>query len=224
MITFKIPSDNMKVEQFNVVELTYVLTVDGQVVDKSQDKPLDFIQGTGCLLPKFEENIEGLEPGSKFAFTLTPEEGYGVFDPERVIPLPKDAFIIDGTLREDLMVIGNTIPLMNSAGGVVPGKVIAVEGDIVKIDINHPMVDKTLNFEGEIVSVRKATEKELSEGLHGEFVHHSCDCCGHDHCHEGGCHGDHGECGHGHCHEDGCHGDHEEGCGCGGHEGCHHGE
>jgi len=84
------------------------------------------------------------------------------------------------------------------------------------MDLNHPMAGKTLNFSGEIVSVREATEKELFEGLHGEFVqHHECNC--HGGCHEGGCEGGchegecdgecdgshkhEGECGHGKCHK-----------------------
>ena len=62
----------MKIENNKVVELTYELTVDGKVVDKAETKPLDYIHGTHMLLPKFETEIEGLEPGSEFAFTLTP--------------------------------------------------------------------------------------------------------------------------------------------------------
>lgn len=200
----------MEIEQNSVVELTYELEVDGQVVDHCvKERPLTFIQGGGYLLPAFEANIEGLEPGQPFAFTLTPEQGYGVSDPDRIIDLPKEAFIIDGQMREDLMVVGNMIPLVSANGGVVHGRIIAVEEVTVKIDINHPMADKTLNFRGEIVSVRQATEKELEEGLYGEKLQHSCHGCSHCH-HEDGeeC----GGCGEGGCGEGGCH---ESGEGCG---------
>jgi FKBP-type peptidyl-prolyl cis-trans isomerase SlyD len=95
--------------------------------------------------------------------------------------------------------------MMNSMGGVIPGVVLEVSADSVKMDLNHQMAGKTLHFTGEIVSVREATEKELTEGLHGEYVH-SCGGCG-------GCHGHDGEC-EGGCHGEGsCEGD----CGCG----CH---
>ena len=205
----------MKITTNSVVELTYELEVDGQIVDRCPvERPLDDIHGTGSLLPKFEENLEGLEPGDNFKFTLSPDEGYGRRVPHRVIELTKEAFMVNGDMREDLMKPGTTVPLLNHAGQVVPGLVVSVNETTVTIDVNSPMADKTLNFSGSILSVREATEKELTEGLHGEYLHSNCGC--------GGCGGHHGEghgcsgCGEGGCGEGGCG---EGGCGsdCGGH-------
>ena len=204
----------MKITQNAVVEFSYEIEVDGQVVDHTtKEKPLDYIHGTGSLLPKLEAHIEGMEAGDKFEITLAPADGYGEVDPQRIIDLPKAAFEVNGEVREDLLVPGNTIPMMNSMGGVIPGVVLEVTADSVKMDLNHQMAGKTLHFTGEIVSVREATEKELTDGLHGEYVH-SCGCGGGG-CHGGGCHG--GECGghEGEC--GGCGSDHEGECGCG----CH---
>ena len=194
----------MKIGQNKVVELVYELEVDGQVVDKTvKERPLDYIHGTGSLLPKLEEHIEGMQAGDTFDVTLSPADGYGEVDPSRIIDLPKGAFEVNGEIREDLLVPGNTIPMMNSMGGVIPGVVLEVTEDTVKMDLNHRMAGKTLHFTGEVVSVREATEKELTEGLHGEYVH-SCGC--------GGCggHGGCGDCEGGNCSE----GEGECGCGC----------
>ena len=193
----------MKITQNAVVEFSYDLEVDGQIVDRTtNEKPLDYIHGTGSLLPKLEAHIEGMEPGDKFDVTLSPADGYGKVDPSRIIDLPKSAFEVNGEVREDLLVPGNTIPMMNSMGGVIPGVVIEVTEDSVKMDLNHQMAGKTLHFTGEILTVREATEKELTEGLHGEFVH-SCGCGG-CHGHDGGCGGN---CGDGDCNcEGGCEG------------------
>ena len=55
--------------------------VDGEVKDStSSENPLEFIFGLGYLLPEFEKNIKDLEPRGKFEFTLSPENGYGVYD------------------------------------------------------------------------------------------------------------------------------------------------
>lgn len=215
----------MKIENKKVVELTYELTVDGKVVDRTTEMtgPLDYIHGEHMLLPKFEAELEGLEPESEFAFTLTPEEGYGEYDPKHKFEIPKQSFEIDGKIREDLMQVGKIIPMLNSSRMVVQGLIAAVNDDTVTMDFNHPMAGKTLNFKGKVVSVRDATEKELTEGLHGEFVPKEGGCHGGCGCHHED--GDH-ECCHGEGHEGGCcHGDGHEGeCHCHGegHEGeCH---
>ena len=203
----------MKIENNKVVEFAYELEVEGAVVDRTtEEKPLDYIHGTGSLLPKLEKHIEGLEPGAEFDITLSPADAYGESNPDLIIELPKSAFEVNGEVREDLLVPGNTIPMLNSRGGVIPGVVLEVTSETVTMDLNHQMAGKTLHFTGKVLTVREATEKELTEGLHGEYVH-TCGC-------GGGCHG-HGEegcggCG-GHDHEGGCEGGHcghEGGCGC----------
>ena len=125
----------MKIEANKVVEFSYELEVDGQVVDRTtKERPLDYIHGTGSLLPKLEAHIEGMEPGATFDVTLSPADGYGEVDPSRIIDLPKAAFEVNGEVREDLLVPGNTIPMMNSMGGVIPGVVLEVSEDSVKMD------------------------------------------------------------------------------------------
>lgn len=201
----------MKITNNKVVELIYELEVDGQIVDKTTvERPLDYIHGTGSLLPKFEQNVAGLEKGGKFSFTLTPAEGYGEIDPERIIDLPIEIFQVEGEAASQYLQVGAMVPLVNGQGQMVPGKVLEVAETTIKVDLNSPMAGKTLNFSGEIISVREATEKELTEGLHGEYLHSNCG----GGCGSCGCGGDHGNCGGG-CSGEGH--DHGDGCGCG----CH---
>lgn len=171
----------MEINDNKVVSLVYELIVDGQVADKcSKENPLEFIFGQGYLLPKFEENIKGLKVGDQFKFTLSAEEGYGVREPQAIVDLPKNIFEIDGKIQDGLLEIGNTIPMMNANGQVMQGVVVSVAENSVKMDFNHPMADKVLNFSGEITGVREATEKELCEGLHGERkskCNGSCEGC-----------------------------------------------
>ena len=206
----------MKVEKNKVVAVSYQLEVEGKIADKSAPgNPLEYIHGSGMLLPKFEGALEGKEPGDGFDFVLSPEDGYGTYDPRYLVELPKTAFAIDGQVREDLLVVGRTIPMLNQAGQVVQGTVNKITDNTVTMDFNHPMAGKTLHFTGKVESVRSATDKELTEGLHGEYLPQEEGCGG---CHGGGCHG-------GDCHKDGdgeCCGKGKgegEGCGCG-KEGC----
>jgi len=175
----------MTISDNKVVALIYTLVVDGQVADKTtEERPLEFIFGTGMLLPKFEEYLLDKKPGDDFKFTLSPAEGYGEYDEQAVIELPKKVFEVEGKVREDLLVVGNMIQMMNNAGGIVPGVVKEVKAESVIMDFNSQMAGKTLNFTGKILTVREATAKEIEEGLHGEKKHScggSCSSCG------GGC-------------------------------------
>ena len=173
----------MTVQDEKVVSLTYTLQVDGEVKDQAtEENPLAFIYGLGYLLPKFEEYLKDKTVGDTFEFTLSPEEGYGVYDKEAVVELPKHIFEIDGKIQEHLLFPGNVIPMMNQAGGVIPGKVLEVSETHVKMDFNHDLAGKDLHFTGKVVGIRDATEKELTEGLHGERAcTHDCSSC------SGGC-------------------------------------
>lgn len=176
----------MKAEKNKVVAVSYELEVEGKIADKAgAEKPLEYIHGTGMLLPLFEAAVEGKEPGEAFDFTLSPEDGYGEYQAEYVIDIPKEAFSVDGAVREDLLVVGNVIPMLNNMGQVMQGTVKGVSASAVTMDFNHPMAGRTLHFTGKVEAVREASEKELTEGLHGEYLPQ--EGCGH--CHGEGCEG-----------------------------------
>lgn len=165
----------MKIEENKFVTLSYTLTVDGNVADAATaENPLGFVFGAGYLLPEFEKNIAGLQPGAKFEFTLTAENGYGQPNPDMVIELPRNTFEVNGEVEEGLLTVGNQIPMMTNDGMRLLGVVTEVDGDKVKMDFNHPMAGKTLNFSGEIIDVREATEADYPQAQGGC----SCGCSG----------------------------------------------
>ena len=166
----------MKIGEKKFVTLSYTLTVDGSVADSATaENPLGFVFGAGYLLPEFEKNIDGLSAGEKFEFTLTPENGYGLPNPDMVIELPRSTFEVDGQVEEGLLTVGNQIPMMTNDGMRLIGVVASVDGDKVKMDFNHPMAGKTLNFAGEIVGVREATDEDYPHAHNGGC---SCGCSG----------------------------------------------
>ncbi|MDQ6478205.1 FKBP-type peptidyl-prolyl cis-trans isomerase [Dyadobacter sp. LHD-138] len=169
----------MKVEKNNVVALIYSLRIpdnDGEmdiVEVVTEEEPMYFIQGISGLPEGFEEKIEGLAAGDTFDFVVAPEEGYGEFDPEAIVELPKAVFQMEGVDQEELLEIGNIVPMTNEDGERMHGQVVEVKEDIVVMNFNHPLAGKEMHFEGSILSIRAATDEEISHGhVHGEGGHH----------------------------------------------------
>ena len=177
----------MKIEKNKAVSLAYKLEVEGAIADQAgKDQPLEYVHGRGMLLPRFEQEVEGKEPGETFEFTLSPEEGYGEYKMEYKFDIPKEAFMSDGVLQEQFLQVGAIVPMLDGQGNVVRGTVAAVGADKVTMDFNHPMAGKTLHFTGEVVDVREAPAECQCHKHEGE--EHEC-------CHgEGECHKDGKEC------------------------------
>lgn len=164
----------MKIDKNTVVTVTYTLKVDGELVEQTnKENPLTFLAGVGMMIPGFENQLVGKEPGDQYDITVQPEEGYGETDPEAIVDLPKDIFKVDGQIQEDMLVVGNIIPLQDQNGHPLQGVVLEVGDDTVKMDLNHRLSGKTLHFTGEVLEVRPATEDEISHGhVHGPGGHH----------------------------------------------------
>jgi FKBP-type peptidyl-prolyl cis-trans isomerase SlyD len=167
----------MKVGKNKVITMTYILSkddVNGELVQEvAKDKPFVVLFGAGSLLPKFEENLEGLSIGDTFGFSLSSAEGYGEKTPEAIVDLDKQIFEFEGEIDEEFLKVGANIPMQNEEGHPLTGLVLEIGEDFVKMDFNHPLAGQTLYFTGEIVDVRKASEEELDHGhVHGHGGHH----------------------------------------------------
>lgn len=199
----------MEKPQNKYIAVTYKLyTVENNenelIEETAAGRPFQFISGFGITLEAFEKQIEGLDKGADFDFTLTKEEAYGDYEPARVLDLEREMFCINGHFDHEHIFKDAIVPLQNEDGNHFYGRVLEVGTDKVKMDLNHPLAGKTLNFKGHVEENREATTDEIQgmiNRLSGEGCGCGCDDCG------GGC-GDEGCGGHDH------HGGH---CGCG----CH---
>ncbi len=153
---------------------------DGQVLDSSEGQaPLAFIQGGGQIIPGLEKRMAGLKVGDSRTFVIPASEAYGERNEEWVITakrseLPGQAKVGDrfrGGEEDDAPVFA----------------ILAIKGDDVTLDANHPLAGVELHFDIKITESRPATAEEIEHGhVHdGHSGHHH----GHDHGHEHGHHG-----------------------------------
>lgn len=170
----------MQIDNHTVVAISYHLKLQDEqgdfevveVVDK--EDPMYFIWGLSGLPEQFENNLLGLSVGDTFNFRIPPDKGYGEIDPEAIVDLPRSLFEGEGVNTEELLVLGNSIPMTNEEGDRLQGIVVDLGKDTVTLNFNHPLAGREMDFSGEILSVREATQAELDHGhVHGEggFYH-----------------------------------------------------
>jgi len=156
-----------------VVLLHYTLKNDeGKVLDSSEGgDPLPYLHGASNIVPGLENALKGRSMGDKLDVTVSPEEGYGNRDPERVVQVPRDSFPAEATVE-----VGEQFVMDSGQGHPIPVWVTDVVDDEVTLDANHPLAGQALNFSIEIAGIRPATSEETTHGhphgLTGDEAHH----------------------------------------------------
>jgi FKBP-type peptidyl-prolyl cis-trans isomerase SlyD len=147
-----------------VVNLAYILEVDGQVVAQTEaDDALEYLHGAQNIVPGLEAALAGKKVGDKMSVTLAPEDAYGEYDPDDVDELPRE----DLAHMTDLET-GMAIEVEDEEGDVYVAFVREITPETVTIDFNPPLAGKTLTYHVEVLSVREATEEEITHGhVHG---------------------------------------------------------
>src|SRR5690606_28952807 len=117
-------------------------------------KTLEFIQGTGPMLPALERILEGLQAGDKREGVLKAAEAFGSPDVQAKMPLnkmkrselPKDAKLAD----VERHVAASADP---SRMNVIL-EIAKVDGDDIDVKLIHPLADKDIKYSIEVVQVR----------------------------------------------------------------------
>jgi FKBP-type peptidyl-prolyl cis-trans isomerase SlyD len=160
----------VKISENKVVSIDYTLKNDaGEVLDTSEgEEPLEYLHGHGQIVPGLEKALAGKGHGDKVKVKVSPEEGYGERDPERIIRVPRSQ-LPQGLTPE----VGMSLAAQGDDGELIPLRVAEVQNDAVLLDANHPLAGEALHFEVEIKSIREATSEELEHGhAHGPDGHH----------------------------------------------------
>lgn len=180
----------MSIQNNKMVSVTYDLYVGGEneepelMEQATAQNPLTFCFGIGMMLAEFEKNLHGLKVSDTFDFKIDSKDAYGEYDDENLVDLPREIFEVDGKLDENMVFVGNVVPLMDSDGTRINAQVVEISDKTIKVDFNHPLAGETLHFKGSVLEVRDATEQELASFM-GGGCSGGCSGCG------GGCGDDH---------------------------------
>ena len=160
----------MIIEKDKVVSIAYELKdSEGETIDSSEgSEPLVYLHGNGNLIPGLERELDGKKVGDKINCVVEAKDAYGEYDENLVFSVKKTNFAEPDKIEEGMQFEAQ------GEGGSRVVTVVAVKGDEVTVDANHPLAGEDLHFNVSIVEVREATAEELSHGhVHGD---HDCGC------------------------------------------------
>jgi len=137
--------DDDVVDDGDRISVHYTGTLDdGSEFDSSLGRePLEFVVGSGQVIPGFDDAVLGLEIGDTTTVRIEAEQAYGQPDPEAIVEVPIE------DVPEKFRVKGMEVMVGNG----LPATVIEVTAETVTIDANHPLAGEALTFEIEIVDI-----------------------------------------------------------------------
>ncbi len=146
------PNTNEKaINVASEVVMHFTLTLkDGTVADGSlEDEPLNFKMGDGTLIEGLEMVLYGLKSGDKQTLEIEPRDAFGFPDEDNIHEMPRNEFAEELKIEE-----GTIIGFSTPSDDEIPGTIIDIKDDIVKVDFNHPLAGHTIQFFVEILDVK----------------------------------------------------------------------
>jgi len=154
----------MKEGDFVKIDYVGKIVENGEIFDLTDEKlakekgvfnpnvkygPISIIIGANFVLRGLENAILGMKEGEKKKITLKPEDAFGERSPKLLKMMPTSDF-------KDKNI--NPYPGMPINLGEVRGRIASVSGGRVKVDFNHPLAGKTLEYDVEVKEL--ITEKK----------------------------------------------------------------
>ena len=153
------------------ISVSYKLYTNGSdekpelIEETVEGEPFIFVSALGMTLDAFEAQIVPWNVGEKFNFTLDPNDAYGEYEASGKQSLPRKVFEINGKLDSRFIYEGAVVPLASPDGARFNGTIVEIGEESITVDLNHPLAGKSLNFVGEVLESREATNEEVRDAL-----------------------------------------------------------
>ena len=137
----------------DTVRIHYTGTLDdGTVFDSSEGRdPLEFVVGSGQIIPGLDVAIPGMAVGDSKTVTAEAAQAYGPRHDEARQAVPR------GEIPPEIpLEVGLQLQMQSPQGQVIPVTVAEVTETEVVLDANHPLAGKDLTFAIEMVAIEPA--------------------------------------------------------------------
>lgn len=133
-------------------KVEYTLTVDNEQIETSVGKePLVFVVGQNTIIPGLESQLIGMHEGEEKMVTVAPKDAYGDVDPKALKEFPLSSMPKGAEPK-----VGMVLQAQAPDGEEFPAVIKEINGDKVKLDFNHPLAGKTLNFKVKVLAISDA--------------------------------------------------------------------
>ena len=134
----------------DTVKVHYTGTLDnGTVFDSSADRePLKFTIGQGRLITGFENAVVDMNPGETKTVKIPSESAYGPHREDMLLRVNRSEFP-EGLEPK----IDQKFQVRNANGDNAVVTVVAIDGDDVTLDANHPLAGENLTFEIQLTEI-----------------------------------------------------------------------
>lgn len=122
----------------------------GQALDKAESAPI--IVGEKWVIPGVDDALEGMNVGDKKTIDIAPEKAFGPRNPGLVKLVPESEFKKHGTKPTPGLIIN---------ADNRRGRVLSVSSGRVKIDFNHPLAGKMLEYDLEVKEKLENNEDKI---------------------------------------------------------------
>jgi FKBP-type peptidyl-prolyl cis-trans isomerase SlyD len=129
---------------------------EGRVLDTSRGaEPLSCVEGTGQIIEGLEAELHGMTVGEKRVVIVSPERGYGIREEALIQKVKRSQLPVDELRVGDQFQTGpeRDAPIVT---------VVALEGNEVLLDANHPMAGVELHFDVELMAAGAVPPAGLS--------------------------------------------------------------
>lgn len=142
-----------QVKAGDTVRIHYTGTLaTGETFDSSEGRePLEFVVGSGQIIPGLDKAIPGMIVGDKKVVEVPCAEAYGETQEEARQAIPR------GEIPAHIPVEpGTQLQMQSPDGNVIPVTVVSSNDQEVVLDANHPLAGKDLTFAIELVEIKAA--------------------------------------------------------------------
>ena len=140
----------MSVTNGNTIRVHYTGTLtDGTQFDSSEGRdPLEFVVGSGMVIPGFDKGVVGMEIGETRTLEIPAKDAYGPRSDDMTVAIPRSELGSDFTAE-----IGEQLLIQLGDGNQIPVTITQIDDKTVTLDANHKLAGKDLIFTVTLVEI-----------------------------------------------------------------------